>query len=310
MKKRLVSMFLILAMCMGLAVPAFAADYEDLTLERAKNIIGKYFDDISDMEIIDATTADTVSIHSNKFAVIFDNTENPYILVGEDYSNGDAELNAFVGSTHTATSYIDRSLEKVTYENYIDMSSDVFRYPAVLPAGQTLRASVNYTYLGRIRYTYGYNSDICGATVYFNSSGNPHARFNVAGQYKDMLALVSVIATIGALPVSVASSVAAGIIASLGSAAGVGSFFIPDKYIDAVETTNRWKVNDTSNASNTYEFVGSKYEVTVDGKSETYTTEIFYEKSAFTGKSREFGFYVFPLLFNAYTFDIYDWYVV
>ena len=117
-------------------------------------------------------------------------------------------------------------------------------------------------------------------------------------------------ATFLTIPVTKLNAFAGAVLGAIGIAASAANFFVPDLYIDCTKTVNHWKVTDTSNNSNTSTFVGSRYNFSGAGVTDKYEDEeLFFEKLAFTSKNRAFSFYVFPILFNYYSFDVYDWYI-
>lgn len=308
---RFVSAFISLSILLTLSLPALAINTKSSSAINQASIVLKNMCNLSEVQIIDATSGiDEPKITSNKVAVVYDEAGKSVIVLAEEFDDGNAAVSVIEGNSIVSATYINRNKGTTEYIDYEDQSSFTLRTPTNDSDAIAL-AAISYEYLGRIRYTYnGSNANICGANIYFSSEGPKNDRYNLNGTYKNITGFIAAMSAFLTIPVTILNPFAGKVLTAIGIAATAVNFVVPNLYVDCTKTVNHWKVTDNSNNSNTSTFVGSRYIYSCAGVTDSHADEeLFYEKSAFTGRNRAFAFFVFPILFNYYTFDLYDWYI-
>lgn len=283
--RKLCSLILTIALLFSLSVPAFASSYVP--------------------EIQDSTNSMQLSDGS--------------YLISEDLANGDAKFSIIKNGEIIAESYLNRSsayitstdtrlsAEKQVHNVNVAVANSNVTSPAraeTIPSGFTKRGTITYNFFGGMTYVVGTRS----LNIYYDYNYYTGSRYNVNGVYQNIAGLASFLASILVLPASIASSVAAKILTSLGISTGAASLIIPDHYVRCNETEITW-LSQIADITDMYAtFTGSKFVVTEEGySSKTYQTGNYWPLSSYTNHDSNFAVKLYWEVLGQDTLEIVSW---
>lgn len=270
MKKRMISLVLVLAMCLSLCPTVFADQREGV----GRDIQPKISDDVYDI----------VALESDG--------ENEFYLASREYENGVVEFLLIENDTIVSTAILNRNENIVrclddcnASAHYSTIELSECKIPNV-----ALAAAENYSTVGNITYAY-YDQGYASGTRKINlalSVTSSASRYNINGKYQSLASFASVLAGVLTLPGIVASALAAQVLSILSISVSVGSILIPDYYVKATEVENKWKL---TTGSVTGYMTGSKFTFTheYNGTLQTTYEGNYYTRASYTSKSSAFA---------------------
>ena len=271
------SLLLAVVMTLGLAVPAWASEQEEI-------------------------------LETNRMILLNENNQKLEIY-SEDYINGDAKVCLIQNNNVIYEAYLDRSKNQVTNKDFqANEMNTIYYTPATTLETKAGGISTGFIKQGRITYNYYIQGMVAGQKyldVAYNKITNPYATYNLAGKYKNTVDVIMFFVGTYGLITKSATAIVASVMEILDLTMGATDFVIPAFDVDATKITMEWK--GSVGNKQIVKITGMKYEFDLSGKKHVEYERMYHGEDSYKNHDKSLANDLYISAWGSDQHDIVSW---